>query len=176
QGRDEGRERRQITPHVRRAGYANGQQLAVAVESGFRPGPGVAAMLVGEKRLGPVRRPADRSAAELRRDQDQRLFGIGAGFHAEAAADILVDDAQLGDVDAENPLGDAIAQAARALVDGIERVAVAGFVIKADGVARFHRVDDDTILHHLDLYNVRGLREGLVAERFLAVDPVETFV
>ena len=44
-------------------------------------------------------------------------------------------------------------------------------IVFADGVARFHRVHDDAVLHHVEADGVRGVGEGGGAFVFLAVLP-----
>jgi len=48
----------------------------------------VAAMRIGEKGLGPIAGPFDRTPDLLRRPDHHRLFGIDENLRAETAADV----------------------------------------------------------------------------------------
>ena len=69
------------------------EDAAAAVERQARVGHHVAALEVGQERLGTVAGPSDRPADHARRPQDGKLLGIDHGARAEAAADVLRDHA-----------------------------------------------------------------------------------
>ncbi len=105
----------QITAHIGGAGDAQGGDLAVLVERELAGGNHVAAMVVGEEAFGALGAPAHGTADLLSGDQHRRLLGIEEALHAEAAADILGDDAQLFRRDVEHHARQAAADVAGAL-------------------------------------------------------------
>ena len=93
--RNKGRELREVAAHIGGAGDAQRKDVAILVERQFGLGSHIAAMIVAEEGFRAGANPA-RGAAELfRRDQHQRLLGIHEALHAEAAADVLGNDAHL---------------------------------------------------------------------------------
>jgi hypothetical protein len=106
------------------------------------------------------------------------VLGIDEGLHAEAAADIRRDQAQLLLRHLEHEVGERIAHEVRTLRRGVERRAVTRRVVIADRVARLHRVGDDPVVDELERDRARGLREGGVRRLGVAhvVVPVEHHV
>ena len=119
-------------------------------------GNGVARLRVGDEgfraRRLPVHRPAEFPGADQHRD----IFRIDRGLHAEGAADILGDDAQLVVRHAHDG-GRHVAQRIGALRAGIERVAVGRLVIDAGRAARFHRRHHHALIGDRHLGDMRRL-------------------
>jgi|ERR1700758_3908186 hypothetical protein len=91
-------------------------------------------------------------------------------LHAEAAADLAGDDAELGFRDAEDAARQVGARGMRALGPDIERVAAEPVVPFADAAARLHRCGGDAVEDELEAGDVMCPGEGrldgaLVAER-----------
>ncbi len=91
-------------------------------------------------------------------------------LHAEAAADLAGDDAQLGFRDVEDAARHVGAGAVRALGADIKREAAEPVVPLADAAARLHRGGGDAVEDELEAADVMGAGEGrldgaLVAER-----------
>ena len=114
------------------------QKPALLVERHFGGRHVVAALRVADEMLAAVGEPAHRTPESPRRLENQRIFAIDHVLGAEAAADVLGDDAQLfrrdlQDLSAIEPLQDVDALAA-----GVQREAAGLRVIFADGGARLH--------------------------------------
>ena len=132
----------------------------------------VSAMGVGHEGFAAVRRPFDRSAELLRGPGDDGLFGIVINLGAEPAADVGGDDPNLvlrhlQDIGAHQQPDDM-----RILAGGVERVFAVRAVIIADRRARLQRVRDQPVVGDVDLRNILGLGEGLVAGCPVAQFPV----
>ena len=148
---------------------AQPEDLAVLVERQFAGDDLVAAVRVAEQRLRARRHPFHRPAADAaRRPHHQRIFRIAAVLHAEAAADVGRDDAQLGLGDFQHLAGDRRAGAVRILRGRIERVAVAVGMIVADRGARLDRVGGDAGVVELQRDDVLGAGEGGVGRVLVA--------
>ena len=123
-GRHGGREGRQIGAEI--GGGVDTQRsdaaLVVQRQRGF--GDMVAAMRVGEERLGTIRRPLDRTPDFLRRPDADCLFGVDENLRAETAADIRRDDAQLVLGRDADEGGEHEARHMRVLAGGVEGEAV----------------------------------------------------
>ena len=75
--------------HVVQRVDAQAEDFSVAVERELRGHDLVAPVGIAEERFGARRRPSDRAAAAAARGpQHQRVLGIAAALHAEAAADV----------------------------------------------------------------------------------------
>ena len=106
--------------HVRAHGVqrvdAHAQNLAVLVERQFAGDDLVAAVRIAEQRFRARRHPFHRAPADAaRRPHHQRVLGIAAVLHAEAAADVGRDHAQLGLGNFQHIAGDLRAGAVRVL-------------------------------------------------------------
>ena len=66
-------------------------------------------------------------------------------------------------------VGHLVLEAERALVAGLEGVAIGLLVVGGDGRARLHRADDDAVADQAQARDVRGLGEGFVDLRRVAV-------
>ena len=105
---------------------AQAQNLAAFVERQFAGDDLVAALRVAEQCFRARRNPFDRPAADpARRPRHQRVLGIAAMLHAEAAADVRRDDAKFCFGNFQHLAGDRRARAVRILRGRIERVIVA---------------------------------------------------
>ena len=119
--------------------------------------------------LAPVLDPLDRLAVHLRRERNDRLFGIEDELGAEAAANIRRDDAQLVLVAAEQAAENALARMRR-LRGAPHGEQVAHRIESRHHTAAFHRLRDAAMLPVAFAKDMRGLREGRVA---IAVSHVE---
>ena len=161
---------------------AQPKNLAALVERKFAGHDLVAALRVAEQRLRARRHPFDRPAADpARRPHHQRIFRIAAVLHAEAAADVGRDHAQLGLGDFQHLAGDGRARAVRVLRGRVERVAVAVGMILADRGARLDRVGGDAGVVELERDHVlgvgkRGVGRVLVAHHQRERDVVRRLV
>ena len=125
----------------------------------------VARLLVGEEHFRARAGPLDRPAELLRREQRGAILGVEVEAHAEAAADLLGDDADLLRRHAEHR-GELVAHDRHALRAGVEMVLIGHEGGEAG--ARLHRVADHARdvhvhLHHSRRALERGARAGLVA-------------
>jgi hypothetical protein len=94
-GRDRRREGRHVGAQIGDRLDAECRHLAAVAEGEFRVGDVVAAMGVGQKSLGALAHPLDRTADPLGRPQADDLFGIDEDLGTETTAHIGGDDAQL---------------------------------------------------------------------------------
>ena len=92
----------EIAAHVAEAGQADSLDDAALVEGGFHRHVEVAAVMVGDEAAGALVGPFHRPAEHLRGMQDADIFRIGGGLHAERAADIAGEDAELLGLGAED--------------------------------------------------------------------------
>ena len=93
--------------------------------------------------------PFDRPAGDLGAQQHQRHLVIDRRLHAEAAADIAGDDADLALRHFEHALRQLGAEGVRALQRGVDGVAVLGGVVVADRAARLHGRAGDAVDHEV---------------------------
>ena len=129
-----------------------------------------------EERFGARRNPFHRPAGELGGEQHQRHFVEDRRLHAERAAGVAGDDADLA-LRHFHHLGEVGARRVRALDRGVERVAAVGGVVVADRAARLHRrrgdaVDDEFLLDDMVGLGEGGVGRGLVADQFDEADIV----
>ena len=104
------------------------EEMPVLVEREFGLGDVVARLRVAEERLGPRADPFHRPSGELGGEQHQRRLVENRRLHAEAAADVAGDDADLafGHLEHLRKLG---AVGCGALHRRIDRVAAIGGVV-----------------------------------------------
>ena len=141
----------------------------MAVERELRGRDLVASMGVAEEGFGARRRPSDRpAAAATRGPQHQRVLGIAAALHAEAAADVGRDHAQLGFGNSQHAAGELRAGAVRVLCRAVKRIAVAVGMILADCGARLDRIGVDAIVAELERDGLRRLGESRVGRLLVA--------
>ena len=114
----------------------------------------------------------------LRGQQHQRDFVVDRRLHAEAAADVAGNhaDLALGHLEHRRQLG---AERMHALQRGVDGVAILGHVVVAEAAARLHARSGDAVDHQTMLDDVIGLGEcrlgrGLVAEELHETDVVVT--
>ena len=157
-------------------GGAHGQEVAVFVEREFGLRDVVAGLGVAEKGFRPRRHPFHRPPHVLRGQQHQRDFVVDRRLHAEAAADVAGDhaDLALGHLEHRRQLG---AERMHALQRGVDGVAILGRVVVAEAAARLHARGGDAVDHQTMLDDVIGLGErgfgrGLVAEQLHETDIV----
>ena len=147
---------------------AQAEDLALVVERELAAHHLVAAVGVAEQRFRARRRPFHRPSEAARRPQHQPVVGIAAALHAEAAADVGRDHAQLGLRDLQHIGGKLRAVAVRVLRRRIERVGVVGGVVVADRGARLDRVGAQPIAFEPQRDRVARLGEGGVGRVLVA--------
>ena len=171
-----GRHRRgeggEIRAHVGERVDAHARHLARCVHRQLSMGRVVAAVRVGEERLGAVGGPLDRTVDLLGRPGADRLLGVDEDFRAEAAADVGGDHAQLvlgreADEGRQHQTRDM-----RVLARGVERHRVGAGIVIADRRAGLHRVRDQPVVDEVELGDMRGLGEGGVGGGLVAEVPV----
>ena len=171
-GRHAGRERREIGAQVGDRMGAQAGDLARRVDRQFGVTEMVAAMRVGEERLGAVGRPFHRAVDFARRPDAHGLLGVDEDFRAEAAADIGRDDAQLvlgrdADEGRQHEARDM-----RVLAGGEQRQIIRARIIFADRRARLHRVGDQPVVDEVELGDVFGRGERRIGGGLVAKVPV----
>ena len=130
--------------------------LAVIAERHLGVGDMVAAMRVGQERLGAVAGPFHRAADLLRGPQADDLFGIDENLRAEAAADVGRDDAQLVLGRHADEGRDDEPRHMRILRGVPEREILRAGVVFADRDARLHRVGHQPVVDDVEPGDVLG--------------------
>ena len=156
-----GADRADIGAQVSEVPHPQRQELPVVVERKLRFGHRVARMGVVEERLRAARHPVHGTLGELGTDELRDVFGIGAGLHAEGAADVLGDDAELLLRHVHDRHG-VVAHGARALRADAQMIAVARRVVARGRAARLHGDVGQPLLHDLDARDVLGGGDDLV--------------
>ncbi len=126
----------------------------------------VARLGIEDERLAAGRRPCHWPAEAARRPQHQHVIRIDVRFHAEAAADIGRDHANLRFWDVQHRGRKLAAQPVRVLRGAVERIAIAAEV--PNGAARLDRIGSDAIVLEPQRDDVLGLGEGGVGRRRVA--------
>ncbi len=150
-----------IRAHGGEHAHAQREEASLGVERELGIGDGVARLLVGDECLRARRHPMHRTPDALRRDQQRGVFGIGRRLHAEAAADVIGDDAQALALEPEHA-DELVAQHGDALRAAAQDIAVLRRVVGRRRAARLHRGDDHTLVDQRDTRHVRRVAEGLV--------------
>ena len=99
-----------------------------------------------EERLAPFRGPLHRTAELARGVAGQDVLGVEEQLHAEAAADIGRDDAELARYRCRNSGADQVLDQPAALRVGVQRPAPGRGVVFRERGARLHRGDDDAVV------------------------------
>ena len=146
--------------------------LAVVAERHLGVGDVIAAVRVGEERLGAVAGPFHRAADLLRRPQAHDLFGIDEDLRAEAAADIRRDDAQLVLRRHADEGRDDEPRDVRILRGVPEREVLRAGVVFADRDARLHRVGHQAVVDDVELGDVLGRLDRRVGRLGVAEMPL----
>src|SRR5262249_5231503 len=128
-----------------------------------------------DESLGAVLLPLHRPHKLAACPDHQCLLGIDEGFHAERTADIGRDQAEHLLRDLEHRLGEWVTHEMRTLRRRVEGRAAARRVEIGNGVARLHRVDNDTVVDEFERDNACGPRECGVGRLGVAhvIVPVE---
>ncbi len=146
---------------VREVAHREGEEAAVRVERELGLGDVVAAMLVGLQTFAALGNPFHRPADEARRERSEHVFRIEPALHAEAAADILGDDAELGLRLLEHLRRDGAPDHVRALHGAAQRGAAVARGVFGDAAARLHGVGGEPVDHHAVTDHVRRGGERL---------------
>ena len=107
----------------------------------------VPAVIIAEQRFRSRRDPLHRPPDPPRRPCDDRLLGMEAALHAEAAADIAGDDADAALRHVQYLVREGVAYAVHMLCAGIEGVAAGALIVLGDTAARLHRNRGNPIVH-----------------------------
>src|SRR5690606_26144185 len=111
-----------------------------------------AALQVADEAFLPVGGPGHGALQLAAGPGDQALLRIEEDLHAEAAANVAADHAQLRRTDLQHDVGDLRVHDVHALGRRVERRAVSGRIVVGDGRARLHRVDHDAVVDNLKLH------------------------
>ncbi len=136
----------------------------------------VAAVRVGQEALDAGRAPLDGTADPARREEQRRVLRVGLHLHAEAAAHVGRDHAELLGRDLEHALREEAAHHRDALGGGGEGVALGGLVPLADGRARLERGGRQPRVVQAHAGHVRGSPDRRVHRGGVPVGPVEGHV
>ncbi len=150
-------------------------EFVLGIEPQFHRDAHLARLLVGEEALGAIGDPAHRAMHLARRPGDQRVFRLHAGLHAERAADIHRQHADIGRLDVEVAVRHAVAQVVRRLMRGVHHDPA----VRADlrpGAARFHRVGGDARDGELQPCHMRRRLQRRIGRLRIAALPQEADV
>ena len=131
-----------------------------------------AAVAVGQKTGRALIGPFHRTAQRLRRVQDAGIFGIVDVLHAEGAADIGGQDADLV-VRYIQDLRQRHLVAGDALGRNLQRIALVRLVEGRQRHARLHRHHGDASVDDIELRDMRGAVEGRVDPGGVAIVIIE---
>ena len=116
--------------------------------------------MIGHERAGALVGPFDRTAEQFRGVQDADIFRIDGRLHAERAADIAGQHADLVGRRAEDVFQHVL-HAEHALAARMQRPLSVGLVEFADRRARLHRRDDETLVDQRKRDDMRGVLHRL---------------
>jgi len=136
----------------------------------------VAAVGVGQVRLGAGGSPLDRPVELHRAEAHDRLVGVVVDLAAEAAADLGSDDPHLVLGHAERRERHQQPVHVRVLTRHVDRHLAGRRVVGGEHRARFDRMRDQAVVAQVELHGVRGRGEGGVHRFALADLPVEGHV
>ena len=156
-----------VRPQVRQVGRAHGEDAPIGVEGELRADHQVAALIVGQERLGAVAGPLHRLADDLGRDADQGELGIERVARAVIAADVARDHPHLVGRHRQRT-GQRALHPDRAAGARVQREAPGGGVVMAGGGARLHRHAGAALYPGIELRGLRGLGEGGFGRRLVA--------
>ena len=138
------------------------EEFAVLIERQFAIRNMVPAVQVAEEGLRAVADPSHGATGPLGGDHDENLFGVGVGFHAEPAADIVDQHADFLRIALEEGTGEPCPQQVAVLVRGVDGVALCVGVVAADGAAHLHRILDDPLVDEAHFRDMLCFIEGFV--------------
>ncbi len=172
-GPEHRRERGDVGADADAGADAEGEEAAGRVEGQLPLEHAVAAVRVGQEALDAGRAPLDGPAHSARREEQRRVLRIGLHLHAEAAAHVGGDHAELRGRDLEDAFGEEAPHHRDALGGRGERVALRGLVPLADGRARLERGGRQPRVVEAHPRHVRGGAHRRVHRDGVAVGPVE---
>ena len=162
-------EGRQIRTQVGVGVHPHGQELAVFVHCHFGVADVVAAMGVGQERLGTLAGPLDAAVDLLGSPGQGHIFGIQVNLGAETAAHVGCDHAHFVLGQAQHESRHQQALNVRVLVGNIQHIFFGGAAVVANGDARLHGVGNQAVidqvqLGHMGCSGKRGVHLGFVAQ------------
>ena len=174
-GRDEGAVIRQVGAEIGDRVHPQPEEAPVAVQR--QPGAAdmVAPMIVAEEALRPLRRPLHGPVQAARGEQADHVFRVVEQLHAEAAADVRGDDAELFLRQPEE-LGELLAQAVHTLAGDVNDQPPAVRLHRGEAGAALHRIGDDAVVDDLQFHDAGGPGERRLDRRLVALLPVEAEV
>ena len=172
-GRDEGRESVQIGAHIRPILRAQRKELAILIQGQFAGGDIVTPMCVGLEGFRALRRPFHRALQLAGGEAGQHMFGIQKQLHAEAAADIGCDHAEVIFRQVEDAAGEELPHQPGTLGIGVQRPFVAAGIIICHRRAGFHAGDHDAVIHDRQARDMGGLGEKRIGLVLVADMPIK---
>ena len=158
-----------IAAHIGERPHAQPQHLAIRIQRQFRLAIRIAAMQRGEEIFHPLGGPAHRAAQAPRGESHHGIFGIKPGFHAKAAANIAHQHAHAIGRDIQHFLAKLITKAGGHLRAHADGEAITRTIIFGQHHARFHGNRGKALVHQIKRYNMRGLHEGSLNSRLIAI-------
>ena len=136
--------------------HAHGEKFAVLVERQFSLGQVIAAVRVGEERVGALTSPFDRAIHPLGCPGNDGFLGIQINFGTKAAADIGRDHAHLVFGQSQHKSRHQQALHVRILAGDMQRIRIVAACILRKRRARFDGVGDQTVVGELQRGHVFG--------------------
>ena len=170
QGGRDGPQVGDVGAEVGERAHAQAEELPVGIQRQRAAREMVARLRVAEKALAAPAQPAHRPPQPARGPGHEDLLMIGKILHAEAAAEIVGEDAEAVLLDPEDA-GDDGARAVHVLAVNVEGVALAFRIVDAERAARLDGAHDEPVVDQLDLDHVGCRLEGGVRGIGIAVYP-----
>jgi len=175
-GPEHRRERGDVGADADPRAHPQGQEATGRVQGELALEHPVAAVRVGQEALDAGRAPLDGPAHPARREEQRRVLRVGLHLHAEAAAHVGRDHAELLGRDLEHALREEPPHDRDALGGGGEGVALGGLVPLADGRARLERRRRQPCVVQAHPRHVRGSADRRIHGGGVPVGPVEGHV
>ena len=156
---EEQRSARQVAADVDREIDLQRREAAIAVHAQFGVDGDVATMVVGKEAFPTLRDPAHRAAELARGIEHEHVLGVSTALHAERAADILGDDADLIGRHLKQ-IGERALQYVRALIGGMQHETTR-LIHKAERAPRLERKRGNPRDMRGEPDNMGGPRDGI---------------
>ena len=146
------------------------RKVAVLVEREFGVGDVVARLRIAQERFRARRHPLNRPADQFRRQQHQRTFVVDGGLHAEAAADVAADDANLVVGHFQNVIATVRSETRSCAAAWCRWCSALDRLVEADAAARLHGCGGDAVDDEMMFDDVGRLGESRIGRFLVAFD------
>ena len=172
-GRGEGR---QIGAQIGVGVHPHGQEFAVLVHRHFGVADVVAAVRVGQERLGTLAGPFDAAVDLLGSPGQRHIFGVEVNLGAKTATHVGGDHTHFVLGQAQHKGRHQQALDVRVLVRHVQHVLFGGAAVAANGGARLHGVGHQAVVDEVELGDMGRATESGVHQVFVAQRPFVAMV